>query len=105
MFQSGGEPDRVAAMSWGRSPFRRGGSIRLGFALAVALAVSAGPASARPIEQEHTVGLGFHGFLLLTESSDRYLIQGPAVVYSYSVARRWGFATRLAAFFPLLGSM
>jgi hypothetical protein len=53
----------------------------------------------------HALGLGYHTVLLHTESSDNYAIHGPAFVYDYFIGRRWGFACRLAVFFPVLGSM
>jgi len=72
--------------------------------LAAAVGLSADAASAG-VEAQHSVGLGGHALLLRTDSSDQYLIQGPALAYDVSIGRRWGVAARLAAFLPLLGSM
>jgi hypothetical protein len=53
----------------------------------------------------HDVGLGYHAVMFRTESSDRYALHGPSVVYNYYVGRRWGFVLRGAAYFPLTGRM
>lgn len=53
----------------------------------------------------HDIGLGYHAVLFRTESTDRYALHGPSVVYNYFVGRRWGFVLRGAAHFPLTGRM
>jgi len=55
--------------------------------------------------QKHSLGLGFHVVLMQTEASDRYALHGPAIAYNYFIGRRWGALLRLAAFFPILGTM
>lgn len=67
--------------------------------------VDTSPPRRRGIDHEHSLGAGYHALVFRTESSDRYTVQGPAIAYSYFVGRQWGFLLRLAAFFPLLGSM
>jgi hypothetical protein len=54
---------------------------------------------------QHGLGFGFHTVFMRTESSDRYTLNGPSLVYDYFIGRRWGFALRAAIFFPVLGSM
>lgn len=53
----------------------------------------------------HDVGLGYHAVMFRTESSDRYALHGPTVVYNYYVGKRWGFVLRGAVHFPLTGRM
>lgn len=61
--------------------------------------------SRRDLLRTHGLGLGYHAVFFRTESSDQYAVHGPSVAYDYFVGRRWGFMLRLAAFFPVLGSM
>lgn len=66
----------------------------------------AAPADARPERVKvHDVGLGYHAIMFRTETSDRYALHGPTVVYNYFVGRRWGFVLRGATYFPLTGRM
>jgi hypothetical protein len=53
----------------------------------------------------HSVGIGFHATTFSTERGEGYTLLGPSVVYDYFVGRRFGFALRGEAYFPMSGRM
>lgn len=65
---------------------------------------SADGASSRRVHQ-HGLGIGYHAVIFGTESSDRYVLHGPALVYDYFIGRRWGVMTRVSAYYLVSGTM
>jgi hypothetical protein len=49
----------------------------------------------------HAIGLGFHTTMFASDDRHGYTLMGPSVVYQYFIGRRWGFALRGEAYFPL----
>jgi hypothetical protein len=53
----------------------------------------------------HSLGIGYHTILFGTESSDRYVLHGPALVYDYFIGSRWGFMMRASVYSLVSGKM
>ena len=66
---------------------------------------AAAPPPRPPRVRTLALGMGYHATLFRTQTSDRYAMHGPAIVFDYFIGRKWGFALHAESYFPLWGRM